>query len=203
MDLYGLLRSESHPIYVRLAAENGTRQYDFLRSIVETSIAVEKIYLSQSIIKALNFHAITCLHINAGEYRPCGVTVGNHQPPPFYEVQSLMDDFVNDVNRFFSNDEVDTVTLGAFVLWRLNYIHPFINGNGRTARAACYFVICLKSKNWLPGKITLPELITNNRSRYCQILSDIDIGYNNTGEINLHELRDFLDGLIVEQLSSC
>jgi len=27
-------------------------------------------------------------------------------------------------------------TLAAFALWNLNWIHPFIEGNGRTARAA-------------------------------------------------------------------
>ena len=53
-----------------------------------------------------------------------------------------MDDFVNTVNRAW--EKADELTLGAYVLWRLNHIHPFINGNGRTARAASYFVICLK-----------------------------------------------------------
>ncbi|MEX1365172.1 MAG: Fic family protein [Nannocystaceae bacterium] len=26
-----------------------------------------------------------------------------------------------------------------YTLWRLNWIHPFVEGNGRTARAACYY----------------------------------------------------------------
>ena len=62
------------------------------------------------------------------------VTVGDYHPPEHYRVQALMDDFVNNVNRSWEN--ADPVVLATLVLWRLNNIHPFINGNGRTARAA-------------------------------------------------------------------
>ena len=42
--------------------------------------------------------------------------------------------------------------LAAYALWRLNWIHPFVEGNGRTARAACYYLICMKAGRLLPGK---------------------------------------------------
>ncbi len=54
------------------------------------------------------------------------------------------------MDRFFSLIHenwtiVDHPTwLAAYALWRLNWIHPFIEGNGRTARAACYYLICMK-----------------------------------------------------------
>ena len=50
-------------------------------------------------IKAINYHAIACLHTDAGEYRPCPVEVGDYRPPEHYRVDALMDDFVNIVNR--------------------------------------------------------------------------------------------------------
>ena len=134
MILFELDQSENHPAYQKLAISNGTRQYDFLNSVVLAALEVNKPFLSQAVIRALNFHAITCLHVNAGEYRPCPVVVGNHTPADYYRVPALMDDFVNEVNRHWLS--VDSVVLAAYVLWRLNYIHPFINGNGRTARAA-------------------------------------------------------------------
>ena len=43
-----------------------------------------------------------------------------------------MDAFVDEVNRRL--ETADVLTLAAYCLWRLNHIHPFINGNGRTAR---------------------------------------------------------------------
>ena len=134
MILHEICGSEAHPAYQALAVSNGNRQYDFLGSIVTASLAVDRPFLSSAILKALNYHAITCLHVNAGEYRPCPVKVGIHEPPAHFLVQALMDDFVNSVNRNW--DKADPLVLASLVLWRLNYIHPFINGNGRTARAA-------------------------------------------------------------------
>ena len=178
--------NEDHPAYRALEVANGGRHYDFLQSVVETAVTVGKPFLSQTVIKAINYHAIACLHSYAGEYRPCAVTVGDHDPPDHYRVNALMDDFVNEVNRYW--DELDEVSLAAYVLWRLNWIHPFINGNGRTARAACYFVLCVKLGGWLPGTIILPELLRRpeNRDRYVQALRHAD-----TTEWN-GDMHDFL-----------
>ena len=148
MILFELTGSEDHPAYQALEVANGNRQYDFLRSIVDASLAMGRPFLSQTVIKALNFQAITCLHTHAGEYRPCQVSVGDYEPPQHFRVPALMEDLVNSVNRMW--ETADPVALAAFVLWRINHIHPFINGNGRTARAASYFVLCVKIGGWLP-----------------------------------------------------
>lgn len=182
-----------------MAVANGKRQYDFLSSVVDAALLAQKVFLSQHVIKALNFHAITCLHTNPGEYRPCAVIVGNHRPPEHHAVQALMDDFVNTVNRYWEN--TDAITLSAFVLWRLNFIHPFINGNGRTARAAAYFVLCLKSGYLLPGTPTLPELIMRDRADYVAALQHIDQSLTK-GAIDLTPLQQLLQKLVQEQLAS-
>ena len=178
--------NEDHPAYRALEIANGGRHYDFLESVVETAVTVGKPFLSQTVIKAINYHAIACLHPYAGEYRPCAVTVGDHDPPDHYRVNALMDDFVNEVNRYWN--DLDEVSLAAYVLWRLNWIHPFINGNGRTARASCYFVLCVKLGGWLPGTIILPELLRRpeNRDRYVEALRHAD-----TTEWN-GDMHDFL-----------
>lgn len=156
MILFELFNTEDNPHYKSLTVSNGNRQYQFLNSIIQIAIDIDKRFLSQQIIKAFNFHAIACLHTNAGEYRPCAVKVADqYVPPDHYRVAALMDDFVNEVNR--SWNQADPVLLATFVLWRLNNIHPFINGNGRTARAACYFVLCVQAGGWLRGKTILPD----------------------------------------------
>lgn len=185
--------TENHPVYQELQVSNVARQYDFLLSAASASLSVGKSFLSTHIIKALNFHAITCLHTNAGEFRPCEVTVGTHTPPPFYLVQALMDDFVNTVNRAW--DSTDPIALAAFVLWRLNNIHPFINGNGRTARVACYFVLCLKLEKLLPGTKMLPELINRNHEEYEGALRAADQGDSSA-------LHNLLARLLKEQMDS-
>lgn len=199
MILFELTNTENHPEYQKLQISNGDRQYHFLHSIVEAAAAMGSAFLSEHVIKALNFQAITCLHTNAGEYRPCPVHVGAYQPPAHYRVEALMEDFVNQVNRNWA--EADPVALAAFVLWRLNYIHPFINGNGRTARAACYFVLCLHIGRLLPGKTILPELIKRERVAYVAALQKVDENYNQ-GAPDLSPLHTLLTALLQEQLAS-
>jgi Fic family protein len=157
-------------------------------------------FLSQHIIKAFNFQAITCLHINAGEYRPCYVEVGAHKPPDFYRVPALMDDCINSVNRNW--DRTDAVALATFVLGRLNNIHPFINGNGRTARAACYYVLCVKAGGLLPGQTILPELIRQNRQEHIDALQHAHNTFAESGNPDLAPLHAIITRLIDEQIAS-
>lgn len=199
MILYELVgQTESHPAYQALEVENGSRQYDFIRSIVSASLLLQRPMLSSVVIKALNFHAITCLHTNAGEYRPCPVIVGSHTPPEHYRVQALMDDMINMVNVNWT--ETDAVALATYVLWRLNWIHPFINGNGRTARAASYFVLCVKSGGWLRGKTILPELIRRERLAYVTALQEADSEAAKGNDNFLAPLHKLLSDLLKEQL---
>lgn len=197
MILFELTNTEQHPAYEALAISNGSRQFDFLRSIVEASMSIGRPFISGHVIKALNFHAITCLHINAGEYRPCYVRVGNHDPVDPYRVEALMDDLVNMVNRIW--EAADPVVLASYVLWRLNYIHPFINGNGRTARAACYFVLCVKLQQWLPGNTILPALIVRDRAEYVTALQQVDASFA-AGNLDLTPIHELLSRLLTEQV---
>lgn len=199
MILYELVGTEVHPTYQELEISNASRQYDFLRSLVQAAFDLNKPFLSQTVIKALNFLAIGCLHTNAGEYRPCEVDVGTIKPPEHYRVQAAMDDFVNEVNRYW--DARDAITLASYVLWRLNLIHPFINGNGRTARAACYYVLCLKAGGLLPGSPMLPELITLNRPEYVDRLRLVDASVA-AGAADFSPLNDLLTRLVAQQLAS-
>lgn len=172
MILYELTGTEDDDTYRTLEYFNTDRQLHFLESMVTVALRTQRPFLSQALIKALNYHAIACLHVNAGEYRPCEVKVGSYEPPAHYRVKALMDDFVNLVNRYWENE--DPALLSAFVLWQLNVIHPFINGNGRTARACCYFVLCVKSGGWISGKTILPELLRQHREEYVSALQYAD-----------------------------
>ncbi len=141
--------------------------------MAKVAINADRPFLSQTVVKAINFHSIACLHVNAGEYRPCEVGVGeDFRPPEHYRVNALMDDFVNSVNRYWQ--EWDAIQLSAYVLWRINWIHPFINGNGRTARAASFFVLCVKIGVWVGRRSFLPEMLRQNRDQYVESLIQAD-----------------------------
>ena len=109
------------------------------------------------------------------------------------------------MDRFFSlvheNWEImdHPTLLPAYALWRLNWIHPFVEGNGRTARAACYYLLCLRQSQLLPGIKIVPERIRENRPRYYASLQ-ADRAWE-LGHFDVSELADYLSDLLLEQLS--
>lgn len=204
MILYDLSNSEAHPAYQALAISNGDRQFSFLQSIVNAAIESGQPFISQTILQALNFHAIACLHTNAGEYRPCSVHVAypnpadNYEAPEHYRVVALMDNFINVVNT--NLQATSPVDLAAFVLWRLCAIHPFINGNGRTARAAAYFIICLKAGGWLPGTENMITLLKQH-PQYTAALKHADATAA-AGNLDLAPLAIVVRDCLLQQLGS-
>jgi Fic family protein len=139
------------------------------------------------------------LHPNAGEYRRCLVKVSDHEPVDHWRVDAHMEDFINYVNYFWQG--TDAVTLAAFTLWRLNYIHPFINGNGRTSRAVCYFILCVKAGGLLGGTTILPELLRREHPRYVQALKDVDDSLK-AAKFDLAPVHKIVSELLDEQLKS-
>jgi Fic family protein len=90
--------------------------------------------------------------------------------------------------------------LAAYALWRLNWIHPFVEGNGRTARAACYYLICLKHGMLLPGKKIVPERIRENRDPYYAALEAADHAWD-AGKLDVSVMAKYLEELLKGQLT--
>jgi len=105
---------------------------------------------------ALNHVAVANISQFGAPFREEPIYVGD-QKPPFKDVPDWMDRFISNVQE---NWYIWTPTeLAAYGLWRLNWIHPFVEGNGRTARATCYYILCVRSGALLPGRKVLPERI--------------------------------------------
>jgi Fic family protein len=110
-----------------------------------------------------------------------------------------MDRFFSVVHENWTVWDHPTV-LAAYALWRLNWIHPFIEGNGRTARAACYYLICVKQERLLCGKKIVPERIRENRQPYYDALRAADRAWDQ-GHYNVTQLADYLAALLKAQLA--
>ena len=177
MDLYTLTGSEAAPAYQALASANGKRHSDYLHSMISASIQMARPLLSHELIKAVNFHAIAGLHHEAGRYRVHDISVGGGRflPPPPHRVMPLMDEMVN--RLMWQWKDGDPFALATDALWKINHIHPFVNGNGRTARGICYFILCVKVGRILPGQHTLSELLGKSyRPQYVAALKSADKG---------------------------
>ena len=79
---------------------------------------------------------------------------------------------VEHLNR--TRDSESATSRAAYALWRLNWIHPFRGGNGRSSRALCYLVLCIDMRMMLPGIPTVPALIYERRKEYVAALRAVD-----------------------------
>ncbi|MDF1720590.1 MAG: Fic family protein [Minwuia sp.] len=134
-----------------------------------------------------------------GRFRQDPIYVGDHIPPHFDDVYDEMDRFFSVVHENWTIMEHPTM-LPAYALWRLNWIHPFVEGNGRTARAACYYLICLRYGDLLPGKKIVPERIRENREPYYAALRSADQAWA-AGHFDVSKLAAYLEGLLKAQLA--
>lgn len=86
-------------------------------------------------------------------------------------------------------------------MWRINWIHPFDDGNGRTARATAYLTLCTKLGYRLPGRKSLVDFIVGNKKPYYDALEDADAAAR-SGRIDVTTLEGLLEKLLSAQLIS-
>lgn len=190
---------DSPEFFARIQEQNLLRQYDLLSNCIEIGIAKGIEAFDKYTLWSLNHAAVANIAQFGGRFREQPIYVGNHIPPHFQRVPTLMDQFLSVIHENWEIKD-DLTTLAAFALWRMNWIHPFVEGNGRTARAACYYLICLKYGGLVPGNKIVPERIRENREPYYAALRDADHHWND-GHINVSALASYLQGLLKAQLA--
>jgi len=147
---------------------------------------------------ALNHVAVANISQLGGRFRQEPIYVGDHIPPDFREVADLMDRFFSFVHENWYT--ASPVQLASYALWRLNWIHPFVEGNGRTARAACYYLMSVRTGAILHGTKIVPERIRENRPEYIQALRSADRAWDQ-GNLDLNLMVAFLARLLADQLA--
>lgn len=91
------------------------------------------------------------------------------------------------------------IQLAAYVLWRMNWIHPFVDGNGRTARVVSYVVLSIKLNSLLPGAPTIPDQIAADKSPYYSALETADDAWRRE-KLALAGMEAMLERMLVVQL---
>lgn len=191
-------KSEDPAFYARIQEHNLLRQYDLLANCIEIGVRKGIDAFDKYTLWSLNSSAVANIAQFGGRFREQPIYVGNHRPPHFRDVNNLMDQFISVIHENW--DVIDHPTwLPAYALWRMNWIHPFIEGNGRTARAACYYLICMKAGGLLPGRKIVPERIRENRDPYYAALQAADRHWED-GDFDVSELATYLEDLLKAQL---
>lgn len=121
-----------------------------------------------------------------------------HEPVGAYLVPELVEDMCDYINDHW--DDSTPIHLASYMMWRLNWIHPFADGNGRTSRIASYVVLSVRAGAILPGTPTIPDQIVDNRKPYFDALDAADVACRG-GSIDVSKMEDLLASLLANQLA--
>jgi len=76
---------------------------------------------------------------------------------------------INDLCKFANSDSQDNfihpIIKGIIIHFILAYIHPFADGNGRTARSLFYWYM-IKKGYWLTEYLSISRIIYTNKKAY-------------------------------------
>jgi Fic family protein len=193
-----VIEEQDPETYALVQERNLVRQYDLLTNSVEIGLQQGHTSFDKYMLWSLNHVAVANISQFAGRFREEPIYVGNHKPPHFKEVPELMDRFVSTIHENWFN--WSATELASYGLWRLLWIHPFIEGNGRTARATCYYLLCAKTGMLLPGRKIVPERIRENRAPYYSALQAADRAWDQ-GHLDFSDLEDYLANILQAQLA--
>lgn len=116
---------------------NHKEAIDYIKEIVKKEEVFNKrvlLDIHHLILKNIDVH-------NAGKFRNVDVMISGsaHKPPTFLQVENLMCDYFEFYEQ--EKEDLNPVILSAELHERLVTIHPFIDGNGRTARLVMNLIL--------------------------------------------------------------
>ena len=123
------------------------------------------------------------------------IVVGNsitgevvHTPPTYTDIP----DFVDSLCAFFNNTDngmfVHPIIRAIIVHFMIAYVHPFVDGNGRTARALFYWYM-LKSGYWLTEYLSISRVIYKSKASYERAYLHAEADGNDIGYFITYHLR--------------
>jgi len=118
------------PIKDHLEVIGNSNAYDLLFDIANQNISIDEKTI-------LSLHKILYSSIDekqAGKYRDCNVLItgSEYELPKYNVVPKLMEEFSQSIET--NKEKMHPIEFAAWLHERLVSIHPFIDGNGRTAR---------------------------------------------------------------------
>lgn len=150
-----------------LEAKNHHEAIHFLYELIEHE---KKHTISEHLIRSLQQMIIKDIEDSeAGSYRKGSVMISgsSHRPPPPYEVPKLMEELI--VWARNNQKKMHPVVMAALAHHKLVHIHPFTDGNGRTARLFMNLILMQKG-------YPLVIILKNDRKKYYRALEKADKG---------------------------
>ncbi|MDE7127443.1 MAG: Fic family protein [Bacteroidales bacterium] len=131
-----------------------------------------------------------------------------HTPPDVSELEDLQTGLCEFANEATSDPFIHPIVKGIVIHFMLAFFHPFVDGNGRTARSLVYWYL-LKNGYWMTEYLSISRIIYKSKSQYEKsfIYTEKDgldlsyfINYNlNAMKKAYEELKSYLQKKIKEQ----
>ena len=139
--------------------------FDFFYELAQQDTPITENYLKQINQLVLGNDP----YLNAGNYRSVGVIItgSEHTPPEPFEVPFRMQELIDWLQENF--DQESPIVLAAVAHHEMAKIHPFADGNGRTARLLLNLILM---KNGYP----ICSLERTERPRYYEAMTEADKG---------------------------
>lgn len=102
-----------------------------------------------------------------------------HTPPSHTEIN----EYIKDLCDFANKDEqyIHPIVKAIIIHFVISYLHPFVDGNGRTARSLFYWYM-LKKGYWLTEFLSISRIIYRSKTKYEKAFlyvenDNLDLGY--------------------------
>jgi Fic family protein len=119
-----------------------------------------------------------------------------HRPPPAEQLQERMDLMCDFANAKVPDKFIHSVLRSIILHFWLAYDHPFIDGNGRVARALFYWSM-LRHKYWLFEFISISQILLKAPAKYARAFLYTETDDNDLTYFILQQL-DVIDRAIKE-----
>lgn len=155
------------PLKDHLEAKDHHAALEYLYDLIDKD---KKHTVSEMLIK--NLHHIIVQETDrewAGRYRNANVIIGGakHTPPDALHVPQKMHDLIRWLTS--EKDRMNIIELTALLHHKLVHIHPFFDGNGRTARLTMNLFL-------MQAGYPLVVIMKNDRKKYYDVLNKADSG---------------------------
>jgi Fic family protein len=106
-----------------------------------------------------------------GEFRDEPIAVGKHLPPKAHEVPSLIAAMLAWLNK--EGKQLPPIIVSAIIHYVFEYIHPFMDGNGRVGRVLAAWILYQRTFDRY-HIFSVDEVYLQNRDRYYKELQKVD-----------------------------
>lgn len=155
------------PLKDHLEAKNHHEAIQFLYELIEKD---KRHTISEHLIRSLQQMIVNESDPEvAGKYRTGAVMISGskHAPPEAFELPKLMHGLVDWIRK--NSGKLHPVELAAVAHHKITHIHPFFDGNGRTARLLMNLLLMQRG-------YPLVVILKNDRKKYYSALDRADRG---------------------------